>query len=518
MDKKNGVSRRDFVKKTTVAAAAFTVVPRHVLGGKGMTPPSDKLNIAGIGIGNKGLDNLMGVESENIVALADVDWTYSARVFNRYTKAKRYRDYRKMFDEMGKSIDAVVVATPDHTHAIAAADAMMLGKHVYVQKPLTHSIYESRLLTKLAEKYQVATQMGNQGASTDDLNLTVEWLQNNEIGEIRKIEAFTNRPIWPQGLNIPRPAIPPEGLDWNLFLGPARYRPYSPAYTPWVWRGWWDFGTGALGDMACHILHPAFVALELTYPYLVQGTSSKLMLESAPIAEKVQMIFPERKPSKQNKMKLPEVEVNWYDGGLKPFLPKGWPDGDDIQYNGGGTIFYGTKDTMICGTFGAKPRLLSGRVPHVPETRRRIPKMTYAELRTKYKPATPLYPEKDYMPVAHEQDWIRACKESPENRVPTASPFSQAGPFNEMVLMGVLAVRLQGLKRLLEWDGEKMQFTNIKDDEDLHFIKNDNFVTYTDRKPSFNKEWSVAINAKKLAAEMVRHTYRKGWSLPGMPE
>jgi predicted dehydrogenase len=515
--KEKGVSRRDFVKKTAVAAAAFTVVPRHVLGGKGYTAPSDKLNIAGIGIGNKGLDNLMGMESENIVALADVDWTYSARVFNRYPNAKKYKDYRKMFDELGKSIDAVMVATPDHTHAIAAADAMTLGKHVYVQKPLTHSVYESRLLTKLSEKYNVATQMGNQGSSIDDLNLMVEWLQNNEIGEITKIESFTNRPIWPQGLNIPKPAVVPSGLNWDLFLGPAKYRPYSPAYTPWAWRGWWDFGTGALGDMACHVLHPAFVALELNYPTKVQGSSTKLMLESAPTAEKVQMIFPERTPSKGNKMKLPEVEVNWYDGGLKPFLPKGWTDGDNIQYNGGGTIFYGTKDTLICGSFGSKPRLLSGRVPKPTNKRRRVPAITYAELRAKYNLNTPIFPDKDYMLVSHEQDWIRACKESPENRVQPASPFSEAGPFNEMVVMGVMATRLQGLNRILDWDGDNMQFTNIKDDEVLHFIKNDNFVTFTDRKPSFSKEWSEAINAKQFAAEMVRHTYRKGWKLPDMP-
>ncbi len=511
------VSRRDFVKKSAIAAAAFTIVPRHVMGGKGYTAPSNKLNIAGIGVGNKGLHNLLSMESENIVALADVDWTYSASVLDRYPKAKRYKDYRQMFDEMGKSIDAVMIATPDHTHAIAAAHAITLGKHVYVQKPLTHTVYESRLLTKLAEKYKVATQMGNQGSSEDDLSTTVEWLQNNEIGEVYKVESFTNRPIWPQGLNVPKPGTIPEGLDWDLFLGPAKNRPYSPAYTPWAWRGWWDFGTGALGDMATHILHPVFLGLELGSPMSVQGTSTKLLLDSAPTAQQVQMVFPERKASKGNKMKLTEVEVNWNDGGIRPSLPKGWPDGKDLQYNGGGTIFHGSKDTLICGTFGMNPMLMSGRVPNVPQKRRRVPKMNYGELRQKFNTKTVDMPKMHTLTVAHEQDWIRACKESPENRVQPASPFNQAGPFNEMIVMGVLAVRLQGLQRILEWDGKNMDFTNIKDNEDIHVIKNDNFVTFTDKKPSFKKEWSKAINAKAFSAEMIKHTYRKGWYLPEMP-
>ena len=257
--KMTSVSRRAFLGTTAAAAAGFTIVPRHAVAGLGHKAPSDKLNIAGVGIGGMGFANLKNLESENIVGLCDVDWKYSAPVFERYSGAKKYKDWRKMYDELGDSIDGVVVATADHTHAIVAAHAITMGKHVYVQKPLTHSVYESRLLTKLADKYKVATSMGNQGSSGEGVNLTTEWLANNEIGEVTKVEAFTDRPIWPQGLNTPeRGDWVPETLDWDLFTGPAKMRPFNQVYHPWNWRGWWDYGTGALGDMACHILHPVF--------------------------------------------------------------------------------------------------------------------------------------------------------------------------------------------------------------------------------------------------------------------
>ena len=487
----NGFSRRAFIKKTGIAAAAITIVPRHVLGGNGYTSPSDKLNIVGIGIGGKGYDNLIAMETENIIGLADVDWQYADHVFKHYPKAKKYKDYRKMFDELGKSIDGVMIATPDHTHAISASEAMTLGKHVYVQKPLTHTIYESRLLTKLAEKHKVVTQMGNQGASSDDSSKTIEWLQNNEIGEIRKIEAFTDRPIWPQGLDIPDPENIPDTLDWDLFIGPAKYRQYNHAYTPWNWRGWWDFGTGALGDMACHVLHPAFIALELGSPAKMQGSSTLLLTDSAPNAEMVKLIFPKRKASNGNKMKLPEVEMNWFDGGLRQFMPEGWPAGKPMGFNGGGTVFYGSKDTLVCGTFGTAPMLLSGREPKVSQKRRRIT-------------------------ISHEQDWIRACKESPENRIDPASPFKEAGPFNEMVVMGVLAVRLQALNKILEYDSKKMEITNIDDNETISTVIKDGFTIHNGH-PSFNKDWSEPVNANEFAAELIKHKYRDGWKLPDMP-
>ncbi len=499
MDKekeKNSISRRSFVGRTAAAAAAFTVLPSSVVSGLGYKAPSDKLNIAGIGIGGMGFANLKNIEGENIVALCDVDWGYSQQVFEAYPDAKKYKDFRKMYDEMGKSIDAVVIATADHTHAITAAHAITMGKHVYLQKPLTHSVYESRLLTKLAEKYKVATSMGNQGSSGEGVNLVCEWIWNGEIGEVKKVEAFTDRPIWPQGLNRPSEVMDvPSTLDWDLFLGPAPVRPYNSIYHPWNWRGWWDFGTGALGDMACHILHPVFVGLKLQYPVKVQGSSTLLLTDCAPNAEMVRMTFPARKKPDGVNVELPAVDVTWYDGGLQPMKPEGWPDGRNMNDAGGGVLFHGTKDTLICGCYGVNPWLLSGRTPDAPKVRRRIENATRG---------------------GHEMDWVRACKESPENRVETASPFSEAGPFNEMVVMGVLAVRLQGLNKELLWDGKNMAFTNISDDEKVRICVEDNFTIH-DGHPTFARKWTDPMGAKSFSEELIKHTYRDGWSLPAMP-
>ena len=492
MKKKSGISRREFVTRSAVAAAGLTILPSGIISAKGRTAPSDKLNIAGIGVGGMGFRNLKNMESENIVGLCDVDWKYSARVFEAYPKAKVYKDYRKMYEELGKTIDAVVVATSDHTHALVAADAISNGWHAYVQKPLTHSVYESRLLTKLAAKHKVATSMGNQGSSGEGVNLTTEWIANGEIGEVTRVEAFTDRPIWPQGLNRPAKGMwVPETLDWDLFIGPAPMRPYHEIYTPWNWRGWWDFGTGALGDMACHILHPVFVGLELGYPVKAQGSSTLLLTDCAPNAQMVNITFPARKASKKMKIKLPEVKVTWYDGGLKPEMPAGWPAGRDMNDDGGGVIFHGTKDKLICGCYGKDPWLLSGRVPNAPKFRRRVE-------------------------LSHEMDWVRACKESPENRVKTASDFSEAGPFNEMVVMGVMAVRLQSLNKELEWDGLNMEFTNIKDNEEFRIVVEDGFQIH-DGHPTFDKKYTDPINAKQYAKELVKHKYRSGWKLPAMP-
>jgi GFO/IDH/MocA oxidoreductase family protein len=487
------ITRRSFIERTGAVAAGLTILPGSVISGFGHRAPSDKLNIAVVGIGGMGNSNLRAVSgTENIVALCDVDWGYSKKVFEDNPKAKAYWDYRKMYDEMGTSIDAVIVATADHSHCLAASQAMAMGKHAYVQKPLTHSVYESRLLTKLAVKHKVATQMGNQGASGEGVNITTEWLQNGEIGEVRKVETFTDRPIWPQGQNIPKGEWVPDTLNWDLFIGPAPMRPYNNLYTPWNWRGWWDFGTGALGDMACHIMHPVFVGLKLGYPVKAQGSSTLLLTDCAPNAQMVKLTFPERVAPRGSKMKYPEVEVIWYDGGIQPAKPEGWPAGKNMNNAGGGAIFHGTKDTLVCGCYGKDPWLLSGRVPVVKKTERRVDGNK------------------------HEMDWVRACKESPESRTPAKSDFSQAGPFNEMVVMGVLAVRLQGLNKELDWDGEKMKFTNIGDDDTLKICVEDSFSIH-DGHPTFNKTWTDPMNAKQFAAEMVKHNYRKGYILPEMP-
>ena len=486
------VSRRSFLGTTAAAAAGVTILPSNVIAGLGHKAPSDKLNIVGVGVGGMGFANLKRLTSENIIGLCDVDWKYSKGCFDFFPKAKKYKDWRVMYDELGKEMDGVVIATADHTHAITAAHAMTMGKHVYVQKPLTHSVYESRLLTKLAAKHKVATSMGNQGSSGEGVNLTTEWIANGEIGQIKKVEAFTDRPIWPQGLNTPENGQwVPETLDWDLFVGPAQMRPYNEIYHPWNWRGWWDYGTGALGDMACHILHPVFVGLELGYPTHAQGNSTLLLQDCAPTAQSVKLTFPERKAKKKMKVKLPEVDVHWYDGGIKPMLPEGWPAGKNPNNAGGGVLFHGEKDTLVCGCYGKDPWLLSGRVPTAPKFRRRVE-------------------------TSHEMDWVRACKESPENRVPTASDFSEAGPFNEMVVMGVLAVRLQSLNKVLEWNGEKMEFTNLKDDETIKTVIKDGFAIH-DGHPTFKKTWTDPVPAKEFAAELVKHTYRKPWSLPDMP-
>jgi hypothetical protein len=489
---KDQISRRKFIGNSALAAAGFTILPSTVISGLGHKAPSDKLNIAGVGVGGRGFSALRAMESENIVALCDVDWRYAKRCFDYWPNAKKYWDWRKMYDEMMKDIDAVLVATADHTHAIVAAHAMTQGKHVYVEKPLTHTVYESRLLTKLADKYKVATTMGNQGSSGDGVQTLTEWLWNGEIGEVTKVESFTDRPIWPQGLPTPSEVMQvPDTMNWDLFIGPAPMRPYHEIYTPWNFRGWWDFGTGALGDMACHILHPVFKGLMLGYPTKAQGTSTLLLQDSAPQAQKVRLVFPARPNDPKSKISFPEVEVVWYDGGLRPDMPEGWPAGRDMNDAGGGVIFHGTKDKLICGCYGVRPWLMSGRVPNVPKTLRRVP-------------------------TSHEMDWVRACKESPANRQETQSPFKEAGPFNEMVVMGVLAVRLQELHKELEWDGQNMQFTNISDDETIRIVIEDGF-TITDGHPTFDKKMTDPINAKAFAQELIKHNYRTGWDLPAMP-
>mgnify|MGYP000174644836 FL=1 len=492
------ISRRSFLKTGAVAAAGLTIVPGSVLGKSfGYTAPSDKLNIAGIGVGGMGRRNLANMNTENIVALCDVDWHYADKTFKDYPKAKRFKDWRVMFDEMGKSIDAIMVATPDHTHAGVTAHAITLGKHCYTQKPLTHSVYESRLLTKLAKKYKVATQMGNQGNSFDWCRQIAEWIQSGVIGDVYEVHCWTDRPIWPQGLMKPNDTPKcPKTLDWDLWIGPAQKRPYNPVYTPWNWRGWWDFGTGAFGDMACHVLDPVYQSLKLGYPDRVQGRSTQINTESAPQSEVVEFRFPAR--DNLPKVALPEVKVYWYDGGMLPQRPDLLPDGVDMMRDGlGGCIFVGTKDTLICDCGGFNSRLLSGRVPQVTPYLRRIPNAT------------------GYFDGFHEQDWIRACKESPENRVEGTSNFAYSGPFNEMVLLGVLAIRLQGLNKKLMWDAQNMRFTNISSSDVLKIVTSDDFKVI-DGHPYFDTKYAE-FNALEAANEYIRHTYREGWSLPEMP-
>ena len=493
------ISRREFLQKGALAASAFMIAPSSIFGKSHgfANAPSDKLNIAAVGIGGMGNSNIRNMEkTDNIVALCDVDWKYSKDVMARFPNAKKYWDYRKMFDEISGEFDAVLCATADHTHAIITSDAITMGKHVYTQKPMTHSVYETRLLTKLANKYKIASQMGNQGSSSEGTDLVCEWIWNGEIGEVTKVECATNRPIWPQGLNAPETVSRiPKTLNWDLFTGPAKMRPFNEVYHPWNWRGWWDYGTGALGDMACHIMQPVVAALKLGYPTKIQGSSTLLLADCAPNAQHVKFMFPARE--NMPKVAMPEVEVHWYDGGIMPDRPAGFPEGKALMPgNGGLCIFHGTKDTLICSCYGQEPWLLSGRVPNAPKVCRRV---------------------ENAMRGGHEQDWIRACKESAENRTETKSNFNISGPLNEVVVMGVLAVRLQELHKELLWDGENMEFTNINPNEEIRILKKDDFKV-VDGDPKFNKIYNDPINAQEFARELIKHNYREGWKLVDMPK
>ncbi len=500
------ISRREFIRKAAIGGIGLTIVPSTVMGKTfGHTAPSDKLNIAGIGVGGMGRRNLTNMKTENIVALCDVDWNYAAKTFADYPKAKQFKDWRIMFDKLGKSIDAIMVATPDHTHACVTAHAITMGKHAYVQKPLTHSVYESRLLTKLAKKHKVATQMGNQGNSFDWCRQVAEWVQAGVIGDVYEAHCWTDRPIWPQGLSEPNGKSPvPATLDWDLFIGPAVKRPYDPAYTPWNWRGFWDFGTGALGDMACHIMDPLYWALDLKYPVSVEASSTLANLYSPPQAQKITYKFPAR-PAK-GKVNMPELTVYWYDGGLLPDRPKELKAGEMLGDSNGGIILIGTKGKIMTGCYGMNPTLLP--ISKMADFKQPEPTIQRVKGGNGNIWATD----------AHEQDWIRACKESPENRREASSNFQFSGPFNEMVVMGVLATRFSGLKGLhreLKWDGENMKFTNISPSDKIRIVTVDEYAVI-DGDPKFDRRYAD-FNALDMANEWIKHTYHNGFTLPTMP-
>ena len=477
------ISRRRFISATATAAGLFTIVPNYAISKLGYIAPSDKLNIAfiGVGKGGKGRVNLNNMKSENIVALCDIDWDISKDIFEEYPSAKKYVDYRKMLDEFGKSIDAVVIATPDHTHAVCAMAAMQLGKNVYVQKPLTHSVYESRVLLEASRRYNVVTQMGNEGHSNKNVSEVCEWIWSGAIGEVTHVDAWTDRPIWPQGLTRPEQGMwVPEHIDWDLFIGPAAMRTYNSAYHPWNWRGWWDFGTGALGDMACHVLDVVFSAMKLGHPVSVEASSSAFNTESAPMASIIQYDFPAR--PKEGKINMPALSVTWYDGGMLPRRPDALPNDVELGADRNGIIFHGTKGILMCGNYGGRYVLLPENkfknMPKPPATLRRVG-------------------------MSHEMDFVRACKESPQNRVMPLSNFEYSGPLNEMVVMGNLAVRLKSLNKKLMWDGINMQITNLSDSEEIT-VQN-GIPRQTPRQ--------IKLNAKQAAQEYIRHTYREGWSL-----
>ena len=433
---KPGTSRRDFLAASG-AAFAFTVVPRHVLGGVGYIPPSERIRLAGIGCGGMGGGDIAthAKNGAQVVALCDVDETRAAGTFNAHPKAARYKDFRELIDKEAKNIDAVTVGTPDHIHAVATMAALRAGKHVYCQKPLTHTLHEARAITAAARKAGVATQMGNQGHATEGARLTNEWIRAGIIGDVREVHVWSDRAgrLWKQGIPRPKDTPPvPSTLDWNLWLGPVAERPYNPAYLPTLWRGWYDFGTGALGDMGCHIIdHPVW-ALELDAPSHVEsrvtidgtvGEDGKRNDETYPIAAIITYEF----PAKGNR---PVVTMTWYDGGLMPPEPPEMPAGAKLPDNG--VLYVGSKGKMYHGSHGGMPQLLPASLKDaaaaVPKTMTRSP--------------------------GHYEEWLLACKGGPK----PVSDFDYSGPLTEIVLLGVLSLRSPGER--LEWDSASLRVKN----------------------------------------------------------
>jgi len=453
---KKAISRRTFMGAAASTAFAFSIVPSKVFG---KNAPSNKLNLAIIGAGGQGGYSLKNTTSENLVAIADVDKVRSAKAVRNNPSAKFFTDFRVMLDKMDKDIDAVMVCTPDHTHYIAAMAAMERGKHVYCEKPLAHSVYEVRKLTEAARKYKVATQMGNQGHSSEHIRLCCEWIADGAIGDVRETHAWSNRPqggyAFPSSLPRPTDTPPvPDTLDWKLWLGPVQHRPHHPIYAPVFWRGWLDFGTGALGDMGCHILDPAFWALKLGSPVSVIADTSynpgmdfwgKVLDGSkswkSEIADNIKAMKKETYPAASRvtyefaaRDGMPPVKLTWYDGGIFPPPHKDMPKG----FNGNGAILIGDKGIIKHGSHGAK----GARI--IPEEKMQ------AYIKSGL-------PEKAIKRVpGHHQDWLNACKGGD----PASSNFDYGGPLTEMVLLGVIAMRNSGTKLL--WDNEKMKFTNKK--------------------------------------------------------
>ena len=445
------VTRREFAKRAAALAGAVgaaTLVPRHVLGGPRNIAPSEKMNVAGIGVGGIGAFNLAHLESENIVALCDIDPNYAAPIFKKYPKAKVHRDYRRMLDEQ-KDIDGVLVATPDHTHAVISIAAMRAGKHVYCQKPLTHDVYEARRMAEVAKEMKVATQMGIQGHSMDGIVRICEWIGAGLIGEVHEVDAWCDLSYYPWGhagwsskWGQPPTDTPPQpkGLDWDLWIGPAAMRPYHPAYHPGTWRCFWDFGSGMMGDRGAHTLDPICTALKLGPPTSVDATSCGNTPDVHPLSAIVTFKFPAREG-------FPPLKLTWYEG-TRPPRPEELEDGRHFPEEGGALI-KGTKGTIMAGVYGGAPRI----IPEKKMKEAKLPPRT----RTKY--------------PMHEENWIRACKTGE----PAGADFAYSGPLTETCLLGNIAKRVDAR---IEWDAANMKITNLAE-----------------------------------ANRYVRQEYRQGWSL-----
>ncbi len=467
--KPSTTSRRSFLKRGAIAASFF-IVPRHVLGGKGYTAPSDQLNLAAIGAGGKGASDILNASvngRERVVALCDVDFSGSAaKTVLAFPKAKRYYDYREML-EKEKDIDALTISTPDHVHGPAAAFAMERGKHVYVQKPMTHNIREARLLTQMARKHKIVSQMGNQGASNPLLNTVQKWVDSGVLGKVAKVQIWTNRPVWPQGYAMPKPdeTKKPQDLYWEHWLGPAEYVPYTPNLHPFNWRGWWNYGTGALGDVGCHLIDIPFRTLGLQYPtdaecsvgsVYSQMWTADYHPEGCPASSFITLHFAATPKSKS------PIEMTWSDGGIRPSHPDLIPADQDIggAQSANGVLIIGEKGIISTNINDSSPLM---------------PKLYLADGTTESAPEAAGTQEPEY---GHQRKWVDACKagfNSAQHKALTSS-FDYAGPMTETVLMGNLAIRSYllrkqnsngqqeffGRKKLL-WDGENMRITNLEE-------------------------------------------------------
>ena len=473
-------SRREFMKAAAVVGAGFMIVPRHVLGGKGFLAPSDRLVIAGVGAGGKGQSDIASFFKSgkaDIGYLCDVDDRQAANTVKSFPKAKYYKDWRELFDKEARHIDAVSVSTPDHNHAVIAMAAMQLKKHVYVQKPMTHDIYEARKLTEAAKRYKVVTQMGNQGASGDGVRQLREWYDVGVIGDVHTVYCWTNRPIWPQGIPWPSTkAEVPKELNWDLWLGTAPYKDYVDKVVPRSWRGWWDYGTGALGDLGCHLMEAPFRVLDLKYADDVQASVGSVFVDWGKRG-----IFPDScPPSSHATLTFPKtaktqgaVTLHWMDGGIKPDRPEELGANELFGDGNSGILFIGTKGKMMASEYAANPRLLPlSRMQEVQvkQTFERVPGSANG----------------------HYAQWVEGAIAG-YGKKELSAPFELSGPLTEAILMANLAIRgadmakprangngfdYPGSNMKLLWDNQNMKVTNFDD-----------------------------VN------QFVRRTYRDGWSL-----
>jgi hypothetical protein len=481
-------SRREFLKNTLLGVSALTILSPNVVAGLGRPQPSDKLNIAAIGVGGVGFRNLNNLKNENIVALCDVDWDYGQKAFRRWPNATKYKDFRVML-ENEKNVDAVVIATPDHTHAIAVMAVLQLRKHVYVQSPMAHSIFEMRRMVETAKVFDVSTQVGNQIASSDFSRDIAETIWAGAIGEIRDVFVWTSEPNWIQGIELPDKKMNiPRDLDWNLFVGPSAFIPYHSAFTPYGWRAWWNFGNGAIGSAGPHILEPIFRALKLKAPSAVEASSTYFNLDSSPKAEKILFEFTKRENLPN--VAMPSVKIHWSDGGLLPEFQKNLPQEVLLKDYNSGFLLVGSEGMIIANPSEEKFQLVKNNEVVSFETEKLLHRIQNSSL-------------------GHETDWVRSCKESSSNRLQCSASFESQAALTETILVGTLAVRLQSLRKKLAWDSNQLKFSNIDIFEEFEISSPRNFQVENGIVAINNS--GKKYNAAHFIDQTIRPIYREGW-------